>query len=135
MTGPEIRLARESSGLTLSELSLASGYSIATINGLELRDQGSARLRQKLTEILTGTPVRVPLANTLNLKKFTAEMEIELAARRAKTARYDANFASWRARAERAEAELERLKRQLREMGLSIARKKPRPGKPPAAAP
>lgn len=44
---------RERAGLTLAELSAKSGYSIGTINGLELHGEGSQRLKNKLTEILT----------------------------------------------------------------------------------
>jgi transcriptional regulator with XRE-family HTH domain len=43
--------ARESRGLTLREAADLSGYSIATINGLELSDDGSVRLRERLLEI------------------------------------------------------------------------------------
>jgi transcriptional regulator with XRE-family HTH domain len=43
---------RRNVGLTLAELSEKSGYSVATINGLELKDEGSKRLRAKLHEIL-----------------------------------------------------------------------------------
>lgn len=43
---------REQAGLTLAELSAKAGYSIGTINGLELRGEGSARLKSKLREIL-----------------------------------------------------------------------------------
>jgi len=48
---------REQAGLTLAELAQKSGYSIGTINGLELKGEGSQRLKDRLTEILT------PLAN------------------------------------------------------------------------
>jgi transcriptional regulator with XRE-family HTH domain len=44
---------REKSGLTLAQLATISGYSIATINGLELKNQGSDRLRDKLKSIFT----------------------------------------------------------------------------------
>lgn len=44
---------REKAGLTLAQLAALSGYSVATINGLELNNSGSARLRDKLKAILT----------------------------------------------------------------------------------
>jgi len=44
---------RQKSGLTLTELAAKSGYSVATINGLELKDEGSKRLREKLFEIFS----------------------------------------------------------------------------------
>ena len=43
---------REQSGMTLSQLSELSGYSIASINGLELNDIGSKRLRDRILSIL-----------------------------------------------------------------------------------
>lgn len=46
------RELREKSGLTLSQLSELSGYSIPSINGLELNDIGSKRLREKVLSIL-----------------------------------------------------------------------------------
>lgn len=44
---------REKSGLTLAQLAAISGYSVATINGLELKNQGSDRLRGKLLSIFS----------------------------------------------------------------------------------
>ena len=44
---------REKSGLTLAQLAALSGYSSAAINGLELNNAGSHRLREKLKAILT----------------------------------------------------------------------------------
>jgi transcriptional regulator with XRE-family HTH domain len=43
---------REVAGLTLEELSKRTGYGISTINGLEKRGEGSARLKERLLEIL-----------------------------------------------------------------------------------
>lgn len=43
---------REELGLTLAQLSEMSGYSISTISLLELKGEGSKRLKEKLTEIL-----------------------------------------------------------------------------------
>jgi SOS-response transcriptional repressor LexA len=44
---------REEAGLTLQQLAELTGYKTATLNGLELHDEGSDRLRQKVTEVLT----------------------------------------------------------------------------------
>lgn len=46
------RELREQAGMTLSQLSELSGYSIASINGLELNDIGSKRLRDKVLSLL-----------------------------------------------------------------------------------
>ncbi|WP_297850178.1 helix-turn-helix transcriptional regulator [uncultured Akkermansia sp.] len=46
------RSLREQAGMTLSQLSELSGYSIASINGLELNDIGSKRLRDRILSIL-----------------------------------------------------------------------------------
>ena len=43
---------REKSGLTLAQLSDLCGYSVATINGLELHGTGSVRLKDKITSVL-----------------------------------------------------------------------------------
>ena len=43
---------REELGLTLAQLSEMSGYSISTISLLELKGEGSKRLKDKLMEIL-----------------------------------------------------------------------------------
>jgi transcriptional regulator with XRE-family HTH domain len=42
---------REQAGLTLEKAAKASGYGIATINGLEKHGEGSGRLKAKLLEI------------------------------------------------------------------------------------
>lgn len=43
---------REKANLTLGELSELTGYSVATINGLELHGEGSKRLKDKLASAL-----------------------------------------------------------------------------------
>ena len=43
---------REEAGVTLAQLSKMSGYSIASISGLETNGIGSTRLKNKLTDIL-----------------------------------------------------------------------------------
>ena len=42
------KASREALGLTLKEVSVIAGYSIPTINALELEGRGSERLREKL---------------------------------------------------------------------------------------
>ncbi|MEG0587674.1 MAG: helix-turn-helix transcriptional regulator [Akkermansia sp.] len=46
------REIREQAGMTLSEVSELSGYSIAAVNALELSDKGSKRLKEKILSIL-----------------------------------------------------------------------------------
>jgi len=43
---------RKSAGLTLSQLSELTGFGVATINGLEKRGEGSARLKEKVASVL-----------------------------------------------------------------------------------
>ncbi len=43
---------REKAGLTLGQLAEVTGYSVATINGLEIHDTGSQRLKDKLASTL-----------------------------------------------------------------------------------
>jgi len=43
---------REDAHLTLQQLAEISGYSVATINGLELKGEGSKRLKDKLASVL-----------------------------------------------------------------------------------
>lgn len=43
---------RSKAGLTLQQLAEISGYSVAAINGLELKGEGSPRLKDKLHSIL-----------------------------------------------------------------------------------
>lgn len=43
---------RERAGLTLEQVAEKSGYAVTTINGLELRDEGSERLRERLLDVL-----------------------------------------------------------------------------------
>lgn len=49
---------REDSGLTLAQLAELSGYSVSAINGLELRGEGSDRLKKKLLEILQNPQIQ-----------------------------------------------------------------------------
>lgn len=46
------RVLREQAGFTLSRLAELSGYSIAAINALENRNEGSKRLRDKVLSLL-----------------------------------------------------------------------------------
>lgn len=70
---------REQAGLTLEELAEKSGYSVSTINGLELNGEGSDRLKDKLREILS--PDRAGI-----LREIPPESDSELWKRRAKDA-------------------------------------------------
>jgi hypothetical protein len=51
--------AREAAGLSTEALGKLAGWSTAAINGLEVHNKGSPRLRAKVTEILTGLTVSV----------------------------------------------------------------------------
>jgi transcriptional regulator with XRE-family HTH domain len=42
--------------MTLNELARATGYSVSTINGLELNGEGSERLKKRLLEVLPYSP-------------------------------------------------------------------------------
>lgn len=86
MSGSEVKQLREAAGLTLAVLAARSGYSVATINGLELNDQGSKRLRKKLSDLLSGRS-----------SSFTETVD-------------------WKARALSAERQLESLKTKLRHL-------------------
>lgn len=46
------REVRERAGMTLSQVSELSGYSIAAVNGLELSGKGSKRLKDRILSIL-----------------------------------------------------------------------------------
>lgn len=46
------RELRERANLTLSQLAEITGYSVATINGLELHGEGSRRLKDRLVSVL-----------------------------------------------------------------------------------
>lgn len=91
----DFKRAREDAGMTLAALAERSGYSIGTINGLELHGEGSRRLREKLTEILKGGTGQTSFRDAPDL---STELE------------------TWRKRALRAEQELHALKTKLREM-------------------
>ena len=43
---------REAAGMTLTQLAELSGYSVAAVNGVELNNEGSSRLKNKLLDIL-----------------------------------------------------------------------------------
>lgn len=48
----DFREIRERAGMTLSQVSELSGYSIAAVNALELSGKGSKRLKDKVLSIL-----------------------------------------------------------------------------------
>lgn len=92
----DFKAARESRDLTLKQVSELAGYSIPTINALELEGRGSDRLKEKLLSVY-------------GLKqRFDAQPE----------SMHDASGPSdlevWRGRAKRAEKELAELKSGLR---------------------
>jgi transcriptional regulator with XRE-family HTH domain len=80
-------------GMTLKQVADVSGYSIPTINALELEGRGSERLVEKLTAIY-GNRLDVDFAK---LQELPPESEAEL----------------WKRRAKNAEKELHELKQKL----------------------
>ena len=46
------KAAREQAGLTLAQMATQSGYGISAINKLELKNEGSERLRKSVLEVL-----------------------------------------------------------------------------------
>jgi transcriptional regulator with XRE-family HTH domain len=97
----DFKAAREASDLTLKQASELSGYSIPTINALELEGRGSDRLRNKLFEIY-------------HLKEDKAPIESELEV--------------WRSRALLAERELAELRAAMQ--GLAVPSRPPLAPKP-----
>lgn len=63
---------RRQAGLTLATLAALSGYSIAAINGLELKNSGSKRMREKVKTILS------ECINCENKVSGTANSQIDL---------------------------------------------------------
>lgn len=99
---------REQAGLTLAELAEKSGYSTGTINGLELKGEGSQRLKDKLTEILT------PLANKESVtdgRSESAKPPVEL-----RDHPGESDLAIWKRRAQAAEGQLANLRDGLRSL-------------------
>lgn len=92
----DFKAAREQRELTLKQVSTLAGYSIPTINALELEGRGSDRLKEKLQQIYqlkdSGD------GSSLELHDSRPESDLEL----------------WRRRAKAAEAELVELKNGLR---------------------
>lgn len=98
----DFKAAREAKNLTLKQASELAGYSVPTINALELEGRGSDRLKEKLAEVYGGS-------DSMVLREAAPESEIVL----------------WRRRAKTAEAELARLRAGLRtllEPGSSSAK-------------
>ncbi len=58
----DFKRAREDAGLTLAKRAEASGYAIGTISDLERKGVGGKRLKEKLTEVLTGLKPAPPVA-------------------------------------------------------------------------
>jgi transcriptional regulator with XRE-family HTH domain len=69
---------RENSGLTLAQLSEMTGYSVATINGLELKNEGSSRLREKLESILISRKEEGVLSDSNHWRKRALAAEEKL---------------------------------------------------------
>ena len=90
----DFKAAREQRELTLNQVSTLAGYSIPTINALELEGRGSDRLREKLQQIYKLNDVENPYA----LREAAPESDLEI----------------WRRRAKKAESELAELRRKLR---------------------
>lgn len=95
------RALREASGMTLEQAAKVSGYGVSTINGLEIHDEGSTRLRKKLTDIYAAASGNQP-----DSLRDGPPQETTLAQ----------ELALWQHRATQAEAELARLKSMLREL-------------------
>lgn len=100
------KAARERSGLTLEQLAERVGYGVSTINGLELRGEGSERLKEKLLEVLGPYLVAESVKDPLVLQVKDAE---------------DIN---WKERALNAERQLASLREALRSL-LSLTESKP----------
>jgi transcriptional regulator with XRE-family HTH domain len=77
----DFKAARETRELTLKQVSEIAGYSIATINALELEGRGSDRLKEKLQEIY-----QLRDSGGMVLCETAQETELEIWRRRAKTA-------------------------------------------------
>jgi transcriptional regulator with XRE-family HTH domain len=93
----DFKAARERRELTLKQVSTLAGYSIPTINALELEGRGSDRLREKLKQIYDLKDSGGDFA----LRETVAESELEI----------------WKRRAKAAEGELAQLKATLRRLG------------------
>ena len=102
------KAARERMNLTLKQASERAGYSIPTINALELEGRGSDRLKFKLAQVYGIVPkdaVVIDARQPMTLQdaeaiKAVEEKEIEI----------------WKRRAKTAEQELHELKSKLREL-------------------
>lgn len=97
---------REQAGLTLAELAKQSGYSIGTINGLELKGEGSQRLKDRLNEVLT------PLVNKESVKRGRLESVTTGVALHESAAHSETE--TWKRRAKDAEEKLHNLRTMLR---------------------
>lgn len=63
-------------GLTLAEAAARSGYSQATINGLEKHGTGSQRLKDRLDEVYGGSKVAETVGIDWRERALTAETEL-----------------------------------------------------------
>lgn len=97
---------REQAGITLADLAEKSGYSIGTINGLELKGDGSQRLKDRLIQILT------PLANKESVTGGRSESATSGFALRENAPQSEVEI--WKRRAKDAEEKLHNLRTMLR---------------------
>ena len=97
----DFKAAREGRELTLKQVSELAGYSIPTINALELEGRGSDRLKEKLQQIYELRDQGNRLPDMLHDRPSESELEI------------------WRRRAKTAEAELTHIKKILRELAAT----------------
>jgi transcriptional regulator with XRE-family HTH domain len=91
----DFKAAREARKLTLKQVSELAGYSVPTINALELEGRGSDRLKEKLREIYN---LNDELSQGMVLREESQVSETEI----------------WKRRAKAAEKELSELKDRLR---------------------
>lgn len=69
----DFKRARKDAGMTLQKLSALSGYAVGTISDFERTGEGGKHLREKLTEVLTGTKPAAAVA----LRETPAEYAVD----------------------------------------------------------
>lgn len=104
--------------MTLAELAEKSGYSVATINGLELHGAGSRRLKAKLHDILRAQEITVSVKPAVD--RFVDAPD-------------SMSLEQWKLRATHLEEKLEQLRANLR-AALSLSEAGPVSSKPVSAA-
>jgi transcriptional regulator with XRE-family HTH domain len=91
----DYRLLREKAGYTLEQMAEMTGYSVSTINGLELKDEGSERLRDAVDDVLRHAGPAVQIGQRL-------------------VPGSQAELAKWKERAIKAERKLHNLRSTMR---------------------